>query len=228
MKTSVKTNIENQTFAVARINAVKFQYEITINTDDKNHAQAVLNDYRSAGEKSLMMREFPSLGLTINEQLEAQNDTLKDIKSRCDAINNCRKAAKKAQKLVTEWYTKNKDEIKFKESGSLFAVWDASLKEVLKLVYKNTGLEISYEWEYSLCIKIKGQARLTKGGCQYFNEFVYICDQDGELSNPDTQGDFKKIAPMRYLKELDNLKALKEKKDEINSKISKLNNFLAL
>lgn len=228
MKTSVKNNIENKIFAVARIDAVKFQYEISIRTKDENHAKVILNDYRSAGEKSLMMREYPSLGLTIDEQLESQNNTLKDIKSRCDAMNKCRKAAKKAQNLVTEWYIANKADIKFKESGGLFAVWDKSLKDVLKLVYKNTGLEVRYEWDYSLCIKIKGQAFLTNGSCQYFSEFVYICDQDGELSNRETQSDFKQILPMRYLKGLDELKALKEKRDLIDSKTLKLNNFLGL
>lgn len=228
MKTTVKSNIENQVYAVARINAVKFAYEITIETADKDHAKAVLNDYKKAGEFSFMMRSFPDLGLSLVEQLASKNKELENHKSRCDAINKCRTAAKKAQNLVTDWYTANRGEIKFKENGDLFAVWDKSIKEVIKKVYANTGLEISYDWEHSLVIKVKGRARLTGGGCQYFNEFVYICDMDGELSNRETQSDFKKVSPMRYLKSLDDLKALKEKRDLVDKKISDLKFYLSL
>lgn len=224
--TSVKKNIENKSFTIALLNEKTFSYDFHLKTSDLEVAKTSKCELESTGKKCFIAREYPSLGLTASEQIESKNKELSDIKSRCLAINKARSVALKAKRIVIDWYLINKKDIKFKECGDLFSVWDKSLKEELKKAYKNTGVEVSYDWEYSLSIKVKSQARLSNGSAQYFQEFAYICDQDGELSKGGS--DFKKVTPIRYLKGLDQLSALKVKQDKIEKQRLDLKCLLGL
>lgn len=212
----------NIKYAVATLNSKTFQYEITLETTDKQKATNA-----NANDHTIIMREFEDLGLLISEQLQAQNNKLLDIAMKCGAINLARKTAKNAHTLITKWYVDNKDKIQFKDDGSLYKKWAESLKSELSKLPSANNLIVSYSWRYSLGVEVKVNFQSLNDVTHYFTEYAYICNGDGTLRGLDNQSDFKTVSPLRYFNALNELSEIDSKIDVLKSKKQALKNLIS-
>lgn len=209
-------------YAVATLNTKTFQYEITLNTSDKQKAMdANVNDH------TFIMREFKEVGLTIEGQLKNSNNKLLDIAMKCGGINLARKTAKDAHTLITKWYVDNKDKIQFKDDGSLYKKWAESLNSELSKLPAASNLIVRYNWDYSLAIEVKVNVQLINDVTRHFTEYAYICNSDGELCNLDNQSNFKTVSPLRYFNARNEIIELDNKMQALKAKRQALTNLIA-